>query len=116
MIDIDKLTIEEARELARSLGRLICAEPQTGGPFQIGKSYFFRTVTHHDVGRVVAVYPTEIVIEEASWIADDGRFHEALRDGKLNEVEPFPSGRVIIGRGSICDVAEWTHPLPRTVK
>jgi hypothetical protein len=111
-MNIDELTIGQAKQLAALLGNA----PAASGPFEIGKAYFFRTVTHHDLGRVVAVYPTEIVIEDASWIADDGRFGEALASGKLNEIEPFPAGPVVIGRGSIIDAALWPHALPRTVK
>ena len=71
--------------------------------WQIGKIYLIRTVTMIDTGRLVAVSDHELVLEDAAWIADTGRFANALRDGKFNEVEPFPDGRVIVGRGSIVD-------------
>lgn len=56
-------------------------------------------------------------IEDAAWIADTGRFNEALSVGtsKLNEVEPV-SGDVFIGLGSVVDVEEWIGNLPREVK
>jgi len=112
-MNIDEITIGQAKQLVAMLG--LCAEAQKS-PWEIGKSYFFRTVTHHDVGRVVAVYSDIVVLEDAAWVADDGRFSEALATGKLNEVEPFPPGRVFVGRGSIIDCAEWPHSLPRAVK
>lgn len=73
------------------------------GPWEIGKCYFIRTVTMIDVGVLVAVTPQELVLEDAAWIADTGRFSQAVAKAEFNEVEPFPGGRVIIGRGSIVD-------------
>lgn len=59
-----------------------------------------------DLGRLVAVGEHELVLEDASWIADTGRFSDALKTCEFNEVEPFPDGRVIIGRGSVIDAVE----------
>ena len=57
------------------------------------------------------------LIEDASWIADTGRWNEVLKNPSvLKEVEPYPSGEVIVGRGSVIDVCKWDHPLPRDVK
>lgn len=90
-------------------------KPSCKNPWQVGANYFIRTVTHHYTGRLEAVYPKELVLSEAAWIADDGRFHTALSTGALNEVEPM-LGNVIIGRNSIIDASIWTHKLPREVK
>ena len=73
------------------------------GPYQIGKAYHIRTVTMALHGKLVAVTPSEIVLRDAAWIADSGRFSEYLDGKEPNEIEPFPSGDVIIGRGSIID-------------
>ena len=79
--------------------------------FQLGKIYMIRTVTMIDVGRVVAVTPQFIVLEEAAWVADTGRFHEALKDPSvLKEVEPFP-GQCIVGVGAIVDACEYPVTL-----
>lgn len=75
-------------------------------PFKIGAVYLIRTVTMIDVGRLVEVTPTELVLEDAAWVADTGRFADALRACKFNEVEPFPDGRVIVGRGALVDAVE----------
>jgi hypothetical protein len=72
-------------------------------------------VTLYYTGRVVAKDTSEVVLSEAAWIADTGRFADALSKGTLNEVEPFP-GLVSINRGAIVDVSEWKHPLPRAQK
>lgn len=87
------------------------------GPYKVGENYFLRTVTHHLTGKLVAVYDKELVLSSAAWIADDGRFSQALATGNVNEVEPFPSDeQVIVGRGSLIDCVRWKHALPTSVK
>ena len=88
---------------------------EVGDPYPRGP-VFIRTVTHYLVGRIVEVFPTELVIEDAAWVASTGRFHEAMSKGVLDEVEPFPSGRVVVGRGAIIDCIAWTGDLPLTVQ
>lgn len=85
-------------------------------PFmEIGKSYFIRTVTHYFTGRLIWVGEKEIVLEEAAWIADTGRFHQFIDGKTVNESEPFPKGaQVVVGRGSIIDMTE--HGLILDVK
>ena len=58
--------------------------------WKVGDCVFIRTVTLYYVGRVVGFSDTEILLEEASWIADTGRFMQALTTGSLSEVEPYP--------------------------
>jgi len=85
-------------------------------PFDIGCNYLIRTVTHIQTGRVVAVGATEIVLEDAAWIADTGRFADALENTEFSEVEPFPAGRrVIVGRGAVVDAVQVVT-LPRSQK
>ena len=79
--------------------------------FETGKIYFIRTVTMHLVGRIKDFTDKEILLSDASWVADSGRFHNALRDGTLNEVEPFVND-VMINRNCIIDLTEWSHKLP----
>jgi hypothetical protein len=88
-------------------------------PYEIGKAYLFRLATVYDTGRLVAVTPQELVIEDAAWIADTGRFADALSKAVFGEVEPFPNGRVIIGRGAIVDACcpdALQSTLPRSQK
>lgn len=80
-------------------------------PYQVGKNYLIRSVTHYYTGRLVSVFRQELVLEDAAWIADTGRFSNALKSGNLNEVEPM-SGRVVVGRGAIIDASIWEHSLP----
>ena len=86
------------------------------GPYQIGSTYFIRTVTHHFTGVLIKVFKQELVLKDAAWIADDGRFTPAVRDGSFNEVEPYPDGEVIIGRGSLIDAYAVKFNSPRTQK
>ena len=75
-------------------------------PFEIGEIYLIRTVTMIDVGRVVAASHKWIVLEDAAWIADTGRFSDALKSCEFSEVEPFPDGHVIIGAGAVIDAVK----------
>ena len=88
-------------------------------PFKVGKHYFIRTVTMIQVGRLVEVYDTELVLEDASWVADTGRFHLALKNGLTtldnSEIERFNTP-VIVGRGAIIDACEYLHDLPVETK
>ena len=83
---------------------------QTSVPFVKGKSYFIRTVTYRLVGRVEEIKGMFLVLKEASWVADSGRFMNALKDGTLNEVEPV--GEAYVNVESITDAFPWVHALP----
>jgi len=112
-MDINELTIGQAKELANMMGGKNGAAESR---FKIGQAYLIRTVTMINTGRVVAINEQEIELEDAAWIAETCRYYNTLKDGQLNEVEPYPSGVVIIGRGAIVDATEWSHPLPRVQK
>lgn len=99
-------------EAAEGRNRLNQEKRVMDHPYKLGTNVFVRTVTCYVVGRLVAVFDQELVLESASWVADTGRFSAAMATGKLSEVEPWPAGQVIIGRGAIVDVAEWRHDLP----
>ncbi len=80
----------------------------------IGADYFIRTVTHYYTGRLVAITEDELVLDDAAWVVDTGRFADAIKDGTLSEVEPYPDGmHVIINRKGYIDACAWNHPLPR---
>lgn len=108
---IDDLTIGQAR----SLVSLFAQTAPDNSAWEIGKIYLIRTVTMIDTGRLVAVTNHELVLEDAAWVADTGRFSKAVEDAEFGEVEPFPSGRVIIGRGSIIDAVQ-IKKAPRSLK
>ena len=111
-MNIEDITMGQARELMRSLNQ---PATSTDNPYRIGANYFLRTVTHHHTGRLVEVTTQELVLEDACWIADDGRLTQALNTCEFGEVEVFPKGRVIIGRAAIIDATEINN-LPSSQK
>lgn len=82
------------------------------------RNVFIRTVTSYYTGEVLEENEHEIVLVKAAWIADTGRFMQAMATGEFSEIEPYPDAHeVSINRGSIIDcVRNWPHPLPRTQK
>lgn len=80
----------------------------------IGGKYFFRTVTYHTVGEVKKIVGRFAYLKDASWIADSGRFMEAIKDGTLNEVEPV--GEAFINLDTVVDFFPWLHALPKDQK
>ena len=102
------LDLSEVRELLNS-------HTSQENPYKVGKSYFIRGVTYHYVGRLVEITEKELVLEDAAWVADSGRFATALKSGELSEVEPYPN-KVIINRTAIMDASLWPHDLPRSQK
>ena len=110
-MNIDDLTVKEIKHIQS----LLKGPSEPSHPYEVGKNYFIRTVTHHLTGKLMKVTSKELVLDDAAWIADDGRFHDALKTGKLNEVEPFP-GSIIVGRGALIDACIWSHELPRVQK
>jgi hypothetical protein len=89
-----------------------------GTPFVKGKAYLIRTVTMTLTGRAVSAAGGFLVLQDAAWIADTGRFHQILAGGFTSvrgvEIEPAPKGDdVIVGLGAIVDAYPWAHELPR---
>ena len=115
-MNIDNLTLGEIKKLQSLFSKETAQTLSESHPFDIGKQYFIRTVTHYFTGKLEAVYPQEFVFSSVSWIADTGRYSDALKDHSFNEVEPYPDGDVIIGRGSLIDMCEFTGTLPRSKK
>jgi len=102
-------------EVLQALGA-VSIPGKTGYERYAGKNVFIRTVTHHYTGRVVEVAAASITLVDAAWIADDGRFNEAVKSGEVAEVEPYPDGlEVTINLGSLIDITT-TPKLPRDVK
>jgi len=93
-------------------------EPQStteAHPYIIGKNYVVRTVTMTLTGRLVFVGAQELLLEDAAWVADSGRWADFLNSpNTAKEVEPFPES-VVIGRASIVDACEIKTTL-RTQK
>jgi hypothetical protein len=117
-----KLTKQKARKNRKThLDNLVEAATsaklffETPTPLRVGNQVFIRAVTNYYTGRIVEITEGEILLVDAAWIADTGRFSDALKTGNLNEVEPYPN-LVAVGRGAIVDVTHWPHELPRVQK
>jgi hypothetical protein len=110
-------TIEISDETFEKLKDQLCADPA----FKldelddlIGKKWFIRTVTYHLVGKVTKRVGGFLVLEDASWVADSGRFMQAIKNGTLNEVEPV--GAALVNISAITDAFPWKHALPKDQK
>lgn len=87
----------------------------TEGLFEPGNKLFIRTVTYHLVGEVVALGDDGFVeLKDAAWVADSGRFTQALEKGTLNEVEPV--GVAWVNTAAVTDAFPWKHALPLAQK
>ena len=80
---------------------------------EIGKAYLFHTHLGIWLGRVRLVEPDEVMLDECSWIPDQGRMHVCVAKGELVEVEPVGDG-VVVPRSAI--KVPWNHKLPTTAK
>lgn len=80
----------------------------------VGKKWFFRTVTYHLVGKVIKTFGNFLHLENASWVADSGRFMQAIKNGKLNEYEEV--GECFVNLDSVTDFFPWKHSLPKGQK
>lgn len=112
-MNINELTLEEAKQIITNLSST------KSHPFEIGKNYFIRTVTMSHVGKLEAVYEDILVFSNTSWIADSGRFSDAMKQGleslPSSEIEPFVNN-VFIGRGALIDMTEYNFALPTKQK
>ena len=75
----------------------------------VGSAYYFRTVTYHLVGKIKKIVGRFAYLESASWVADSGRFMNAIKDGTLNEVEP--TGVAFVNLDTVTDFFPWKHSL-----
>ena len=80
----------------------------------MGQKYFFREVTYHMVGKVQSRVGKFLRLTDASWVADSGRFMQAIKEGKLNEVEPV--GVAYVNLDTVTDFFPWRHSLPKEQK
>ncbi len=117
-INIDNLTIGQAKQLAQLLGATTSVATKRIA-IPVGSKIFVRTVTHHYTGMVIVCTDEEIQLKDAAWIADDGRFGTSLKAFEFSEVEPYPDDlHPILNRGSFidCVVVPEGYSLPRSQK
>jgi len=109
-INLNELTIGQIKEIKGMCG----SSSDSYSPWEIGKNYVIRCVTMIQLGRLVAVTDKELILEQASWIADTGLWNEFLTGEKpASEVEPFRHDTVtIVNRGAIVDAQQVAIELP----
>ena len=83
-------------------------------PFVIGKAYLIRTVTYHMLGRIDRVSGNFLVMTDASWVADSGKFSTAITKGELSENEYV--GDAIVSLNAIVDAFPWGHKIPKETR
>lgn len=76
--------------------------------------YLIRTVTNYSLGTLERIDGDFLVLSGASWVADTGRFTEALKSGKLEEVEI--TNECYVNINAIVDAFPWQHKLPTEQK
>ena len=117
MKDLNKLNFEQLKKEVEKLEhQKKKAATKQKGVWHIGMDYVIRTVTMIQVGKLIEVTDNEILLENAAWVGDTGRWAEFLSKGKVNEVEPFPDGIIIVGRHSVIDACIWQHGSLRETK
>ena len=70
-----------------------------------GKNIFIRTVTNFYTGCVVEETKKWLKLEKAAWIADTGRFADAVAKADFSEVEPYKLP-VFVMKAAIVDITE----------
>ena len=78
----------------------------------VGKKFFIRMVTYHLVGEIEKVMGNLFILKNASWIADSGRFSDAIKKGLGENAEIEPVGTAIININAMVDMFPYNHALP----
>ncbi len=119
MTSLNEQTILTAIKIARALDDNQPTPATASGDLLAdainGADVLIRTVTMIYTGHVDGLDEHTIALNEAAWIADTGRFADALTTGNLSEVEPYPD-TVYVARAAVVDITFWTHDLPRVQK
>lgn len=116
LINDEELADTIADGIEQSITASVKAAVTPNLPFEIGKSYLIRTITMVDIGKVTKICGNFIIMEDASWIADTGRFFECLtKNDVFIEVEPFKHP-LFLNTNSIVDATPWPYLLPTEPK
>ena len=117
-MNIDDLKFGDIKKLIKLFGSKLESEIDNH-PYDIGENYLIRTVTFAYVGKLKNVFKNELVLENAAWVADTGRFQDAFEFGLENngesEIELYKDD-VIINRGALVDASKYRHPVPSEQK
>jgi hypothetical protein len=94
----------------------------TGGPlpFPVGTPVYVRGAIYSCTGRIFGRNGEWLLLTESAYIATDGRFADASRNGIADtpnsEVEPVADGLLAVNIGANSDVSIHPEPLPSKQK
>ena len=69
--------------------------------YEVGDFYFIQTPTLYYCGILSAITDGELMLTDAAWIPDTGRFNEFCKGAKPKELEPCGDAPVLISRGAV---------------
>jgi len=78
----------------------------------IGKKVFLRTVTYHLLGEVTKIIGDLIFLKNTTWVADSGKFSDAIKNGFSTAAELEYIGDWFVNSKSLTDGGFWKHKLP----
>lgn len=76
-----------------------------------GGIVFIRTVTHYYTGRVKNITGQFLHLEEATWVADTGRFAQFMQGNPNESLETEPMGETFVNIDSIIDISPYKSLL-----
>ena len=118
-INLNELSFAELQKKIKEMQAQKTKVVSKESGWEIGENYLIRTVTHIQVGQLEEINDKEIILCNASWVADTGRFHEMQLKGLENdddsEIEPFVNN-IIINRSALIDATKYNHKLPKQAK
>ena len=81
---------------------------------KLGENICIRTVTMLYTGRLVAEDAHILYLDQATWVADSGRYKDFVEKGIISECEPYPADLIVrINKATIVDDHDFNAPLPR---
>ena len=105
-MNLNDLTLGQIKELQAIFSNTASISSEKPCPFEVGEKYLIRTVTFTLTGQVKSKVGDFLVLEQADWIADTGRFSIALEDQEnFNEIEPFKND-AIVAKNAIVDATK----------
>ena len=117
MFDINSMTVAQLKEIMDLIGPMlgIGKTERVRLPFKVGDRVLIRTVTHYDLGEIANITDGFVTLKNGGWVADTGRFGEALENGTVLEFEKAPAP-FHVAIGSIVDIHPWSKELPSATK
>lgn len=90
-MNLNDLTLGQIKEIGSLLGKTTVVEDC---PFEVGENYLIRTVTFTLTGKIKSKIGAFLVLQDADWITDTGRFSISLESD------------AIVAKGAIVDATK----------